>query len=74
MVQFRLMVKDFLRKRYRDWIAYRVIGNGEALRVLCRDRLESRFAGVSDPQLDKEIDRRVRLREKLLDKLRQEDS
>jgi hypothetical protein len=64
------MVRKFLRKRYRDFIAARVVWNGEALSQLCRDRMDYRLAGISDPVIDQEIERRERRRDELLSKLK----
>lgn len=63
-------MRKFLRKMYRDFIAARVVWNGEALAQLCRDRMEYRLAGISDPVIDEEIDRRTRRRDELLSKLK----
>ena len=63
-------MRKFLRKVHRDFIAARVVWNGEALAQLCRDRMEYRLAGISDPRIDEEIDRRERRRDELLSKLK----
>jgi hypothetical protein len=64
------MVRKFLRDSYRKWLGVLVVSNGEALRQLQRDRFEYQIAGVSDPRIDQEIERRERRRDELLSKLK----
>lgn len=63
-------MRNFLRKKYRDFLAARVVWNGEMLQSLYRDRTEYLLAGGFDELIDREIERRERLRDELLSKLR----
>ena len=61
------MVRNFLRKQYRDFLVSRVVTHGEALRSL---EWERALTGP-DPVLDTEIERRTRRKALLLDKLKE---
>ena len=67
------MVREFLRAKWRTWLGFLIVRNGEALRRLEVERRELLYSGVSDADIDHEIERRERRRDELLDKFKKEE-